>query len=240
MTLVEMLLSSATGCGSHWGPPAEARAALWGLAGAGCLPGVASSSARVVLRCSRPPVWQDALDPGVAGDDLARRAAHAGEHDQQNVVVEAGVLLILLASCMPVIPGMSRSSRTTSKYSFRWALVRSRASASCPRRPRSHPAPAAALLHQYLAAGVVVVDDQQARALQRAVGSALFCARPSPARGRLIHSVLPWLAPVWMPKSPSISWTSWRAMIRPSRPPCRVAARKSWLSTAALSSASRS
>ncbi len=149
--------------------------------------------------------------------------------------------LILLASCMPVIPGMSWSSRTTSKYSFRWALVRSRASASLPEATAltSRPQPlhcCSSTLRQVSLSSTIsrrVPCSGPSR-------SALFCARPSPASGRLIHSVLPWLAPVWMPKSPSISWTSWRAMIRPSRPPCRVAARKSWLSTAALSSASRS
>nr|GFD51401.1 hypothetical protein [Tanacetum cinerariifolium] len=38
---------------------------------------------------------EDALDPRIARDDLAWRIADAGEHDQQNVVVQARVFLDL-------------------------------------------------------------------------------------------------------------------------------------------------
>ena len=169
---------------------------------------------------------------------LCWRAAHAGEHDQQNVVVEAGVLLILLASCMPVIPachGRAGPRRSTPSGGL-WSV----AGPALPcRGDRAHIQPQP--LH------CCTSTCGRCRCRRRSAGACPAAGRPVrvvlcqtlAGRGRLIHSVLPWLAPVWMPKSPSISWTSWRAMIRPSRPPCRVAARKSWLSTAALSSASR-
>ncbi|VTQ92623.1 Uncharacterised protein [Pseudomonas aeruginosa] len=113
---------------------------------------------------------QDALDPGVAGDDLARRVADPGEHDQQDVVVEVGVFLDLRRQLHAGHAGhvlveqdhveVLAQVRLGAQLGQRLLAGRHRADVQ---------APAAALLHQHLAAGFVVVHHQQPGALQRAV-----------------------------------------------------------------------
>ena len=152
-----------------------------------------------------------------------------------------GSSLILAASCMPVMPGMSWSSSTTSKYSRRWALVRSRARASLPDGTALTCRPQALHCCTSTLRQVSLSSTTSSRApCSGPSRSEAGCSRRWASRGRVSHRVLPWLPPLWMPKSPCIRRTSWRAMIRPRRPPSLVAERKSLLCSSALSRASRS
>ncbi|SVJ72876.1 Uncharacterised protein [Klebsiella pneumoniae] len=152
-----------------------------------------------------------------------------------------GSSLIFAASCMPVMPGMSWSSRTTSKYSRRCALVRNWASASLPDDTALtfRPQPlhcCTSTLRQVSLSSTTSSRAPCSGPSRSAVGFSSCCG----SSGRVSDRVVPWLLPDWMPNSPPISRTSWRAMIRPRWLPSLLAERKSPLCSSAVSSASRS
>ncbi|MCY1408237.1 hypothetical protein D9M71_235560 [compost metagenome] len=127
-----------------------------------------------------------------------------------------GSSLILVASCMPVMPGMSWSSRTTSKYSRRCALVRRWASASLPDATALTSMPQALHCCMTTLRQVWLSSTISSRApCSGPSRSAAGCSSSCWSSGRLSQRVLPWASPVSMPNCPDISWISWRAMIRP-------------------------
>ncbi len=136
-----------------------ALAALGQLIGKGGLEGIAGHG-----------FGEDALDPAVARDDLARRIADAGEHDQQDVVVQARVFLDLRRQLHAGHAGHVLVQQHHVEIVPQVRLGAQQRQGFLARRHGTHvQAPGRALLHQHFAASVVVVHHQHARALERAV-----------------------------------------------------------------------
>ncbi len=113
---------------------------------------------------------EDALDPAVARDDLARRVADAGEHDQQDIVVQARVFLDLRRQLHTGHAGhvliQQHHVEVIAQVSFG---AQQGQGFLAGRHGADVQAPGRALLHQHFATGVVVVHDQHPCAFERAV-----------------------------------------------------------------------
>uniref|UniRef100_A0A1I8AK66 Transcriptional regulator n=1 Tax=Steinernema glaseri TaxID=37863 RepID=A0A1I8AK66_9BILA len=134
-----------------------ALAALGQFFGQGSLEGVAGHG-----------LGQDALDPGVAGDDLARRIGDAGEHDDQDVVVQARIFLDLGGQLHAGHAGHVLVEQHGIEVVAQVRLGAQQGQGFLARGHGAHVhAPGAALLHQHLAAGVVVVHHQHPGIAQR-------------------------------------------------------------------------
>ena len=122
---------------------------------------------------------EDALDTRIARNDLARCAAHAGEHDQQDVMVEAVIFLDLARQLHAGHAGHVLIEQDHIEVFLEVRLGPQQGQRLLARRNGANlQAPAAALLDQYLAAGVVVIDDQQASALQWPVQVGIALRQP--------------------------------------------------------------
>ncbi|KWV86668.1 hypothetical protein PFLmoz3_03752 [Pseudomonas fluorescens] len=113
---------------------------------------------------------EDALDPAVARNDLARCVTDSGEHDQQDVVVQARVFLDFRRQLHAGHAGHVLVQQYHVEIITQVRLgAQQRQGLLARRHGADVQAPGRALLHQDFAAGVVVVHHQHAGVLERAV-----------------------------------------------------------------------